>query len=48
MLHNPTFNRTQPRYAGQLHIEAVEKPIFHPEQAVKMAQDFLRHFHFIQ
>jgi hypothetical protein len=28
-------------------IEAVEKPIFHPETIVKMAQDFLRHLHFI-
>ena len=28
-------------------VEAVEKPIFHPEMVVKMAQDFLRHLHFI-
>jgi hypothetical protein len=33
--------------APQLHVEAVEKPIFHPEIVVKMAQDFLRHLHFI-
>jgi len=30
-----------------MSVEAVEKPIFHPEMVVKMAQDFLRHLHFI-
>jgi len=28
-------------------VEALEKSIFHPEMAVKMAQDFSRHLHFI-
>jgi hypothetical protein len=37
----------QKRGAPQLYVEAVEKPIFHPEIVVKMAKNFLRHLHFI-
>jgi hypothetical protein len=29
------------------NVDAVENPLFHPEMIVKMAQDFLRHLHFI-
>jgi len=36
-----------PRDAPHFHVEAVEKPIFHPKMIVKMAQDFLHHLHFI-
>jgi hypothetical protein len=40
----PSFAVGQPL---TLNVEAVEKPLFHPEMVVKMAQDFPRHLHFI-
>jgi hypothetical protein len=39
--HPPTFGR---QGAQLRYVEAVEKPVFHRESGIKMAQDFLRHF----
>ena len=44
---SPLYSEFQIPPAVMLNVEAVEKPISHPEMAVKMARDFSRHLHFI-